>query len=235
MSLGHCVWRDLRTPDVEAAQAFYTQLFGWQISTVPRGEATVVVLTYQDTPICGLIPFSAERRSPYWLPYFSVDDPDLIRDRVADAGGNTWVDPMDVDGFGSIAVFGDASGADFAVVKGRTAQSSPFCWIHLETLDPDSAAGFYEHVFDWEVADDKTLQRFLIDQVPVASMSTGESDSAWAVFVRTPDCEKTMRRAKALGATIRLEPTVIPQTGTLAVLVDPTGAEFVLWTDLART
>src|SRR5207302_11081138 len=52
----------------------------------------------------------------------------------------------------------------------------------------------------------------------------------WVAYIGTPDADATYADALARGATTRTPPTDIPTVGRYAVLADPQGATFALFT-----
>jgi predicted enzyme related to lactoylglutathione lyase len=108
----------LNTTDPEAAQRFYTELFGWrfeQVSETPpywgvyRGEHTNA----------GMMPLPPGAPAPsHWLAYFGIDDIDAAADQIGSTGGTVMVPPQEVPG-GRILVAQDPQGAVFALVAGR--------------------------------------------------------------------------------------------------------------------
>lgn len=53
---------------------------------------------------------------PHWMPYVLVDDCDATMAKVASAGGQTIVPPMDIPEVGRMAMFSDPAGAALAIV-----------------------------------------------------------------------------------------------------------------------
>jgi predicted enzyme related to lactoylglutathione lyase len=52
----------------------------------------------------------------------------------------------------------------------------------------------------------------------------------WLTYLATGDVDATVEKAGSLGATVYLEHLDVPGVGTIAVLGDPTGAGFGLFT-----
>jgi hypothetical protein len=61
---------------------------------------------------------------PHWLPYFQVDDTDIIVARAKELGGNVVVPAMDIPNVGRMATLADPQGAAFAVVQLTGAQGT---------------------------------------------------------------------------------------------------------------
>ncbi|HSY07206.1 MAG TPA: VOC family protein [Steroidobacteraceae bacterium] len=120
------------------------------------------------------------------------------------------------------------SNADF---RGR------FVWHELLTTDTRAAAAFYPKVTAWKTqAWDKDPSYTLwvgskgpfggVRTLPDAARASGP---AWLAYVGTPDVDATVQSAQGLGARVLMGATDIPETGRFAVLADPQGAAFALY------
>ncbi len=108
-----------------------------------------------------------------------------------------------------------------------------FVWHELVTPDPAAAHRYYNGVFHWKTAH--------WEQNPGYTMfATGgeriggtvvldEGAPRWLHYIGTPDLEATIEQAKDLGATLVEGPTVIADDSRYAVLNDPQGATFALY------
>ena len=61
--------------------------------------------------------------------------------------------------------------------------------------------------------------------MPMPAEVPAEVPAYWLTYFATADCDDTVGRASAAGATVLVPPTDIPP-GRFAVLVDPAGATF---------
>jgi predicted enzyme related to lactoylglutathione lyase len=116
---GALVWNELRTPDLDGSEAFYTELFGWTISRsegTPLG--TYLGIKNGDSNNGGIAQASPPGTPPHWLVYFGVEDVDAALARVAQLGGSTLLGATDI-GIAKIAVVRDPQGAAFAIYAGR--------------------------------------------------------------------------------------------------------------------
>ena len=118
---GALCWTELTTTDTKAAEAFYTQLFGW----TPKHNAPGAPMEYTEfsvagTPSIGMMPKPADMPAhipSYWMPYFQVDDADASAAKAKALGGNVMVPPTDIPKTGRFAIVNDPQGAMFAVFK----------------------------------------------------------------------------------------------------------------------
>src|SRR3954447_11924034 len=69
-------WVDLTTNDAEAARAFYSALFGWELEDTPvPGGGTFTLCKVGGEPVAG-IPGSTEIAPPRWNNYVTVASAD---------------------------------------------------------------------------------------------------------------------------------------------------------------
>ena len=113
-------WNELATTDLEAAEAFYTGLFGWTTEVSNMGNAPYVVFTNGDRPNGGMYNMSGavpEGVPPQWLPYFAVADTAGVVARCSELDGVLISGPMDVPGVGRMAILADPQGGSFCVLE----------------------------------------------------------------------------------------------------------------------
>lgn len=118
---GHPGWHELAAADWAEAFAFYGDLFGWQkAEAIPMGQMGVYQLFSAGGPaIGGMFNKPPMLPVPFWLFYFTVPDIDAASARVAQAGGQVLMGPMQVPGGGWIVQARDPQGALFALVGQR--------------------------------------------------------------------------------------------------------------------
>lgn len=109
----------LNTSDPDAAQAFYSDLFGWRIEQVPGTETPYWGIYLGERLNGGMMPLPPGSPAPsHWLVYFGIEDLDAAAGQIGSAGGTVMVPPRDVPG-GRILVAQDPQGAVFALIAGR--------------------------------------------------------------------------------------------------------------------
>ena len=102
----------LHTTDIGRAQAFYGEMFDWELESVPdapfslwlRSGRLVAVVTATDGVV---VP-------PHWSVNFAVRDADAIAQHAVTLGGGILMAPTDTPGFRS-AVIRDPQGGIIAV------------------------------------------------------------------------------------------------------------------------
>ncbi len=121
-------WHELLTDDWQAAEKFYSELFGWtkqsEFDMGPMG--TYYMFGHGRFTYGGMMNKSADMPGPsHWLHYVQVpDSADAAADRATKAGGQVINGPMEVPGGDRIAAIVDPQGAAFAV-HSKAAVTSP--------------------------------------------------------------------------------------------------------------
>lgn len=114
-----------------------------------------------------------------------------------------------------------------------------FVWHELMTTDPQAAGAFYSKVLPWKTqpsgmpdytlwVSGKTQAGGLMAQPESARQ--GGAPPSWLIYIGTPDVDGTAAAAERLGGKVLKAPADIPNVGRFAVLADPQGAAFALFT-----
>jgi uncharacterized protein len=156
-------WVDATEPDPDAAVVFYSGLFGWAVENVmpPDSERPYHVGRIRGGDVAAIgVPAEGAPAVAAWNTYVWVDDADEIAAKVRAVGGRVLVEPLDLPGFGRMAVFADPAGAAFRVWQPREHRGATVVNEHgsvnfndLHTGDLDGAQAFYGAVFGWELLD----------------------------------------------------------------------------------
>jgi uncharacterized protein len=120
---GALCWTELTTSDTKAAEAFYTQLFGWTSKhSAPGAPMEYTEFSVGGTPSIGMMakpPDMPAHIPSYWMPYFQVTDVDGKASKIKELGGTVMVGPQDIPDAGRFAIGTDPQGAMFAVFQMR--------------------------------------------------------------------------------------------------------------------
>lgn len=111
-------WNELATRDVEAARDYYGRLFGWQFREHAESPSKYYIIECAGRDNGGLMEMTEEwgEVPPHWTVYFSVSSVDETIEKLKELGGNSMMDPFDVE-VGRIGVVGDAQGAMFNLIQ----------------------------------------------------------------------------------------------------------------------
>jgi uncharacterized protein len=116
---GALTMNQLNTSDTQAAQAFYSALFGWTFEQVASGEQTFWSIQNGDRLNGGMMPTPQGWDIPsHWLAYFTTSDLDASVALIHELGGGVTVGPLPIPA-GRFAVATDPQGAGFALFEGQ--------------------------------------------------------------------------------------------------------------------
>lgn len=239
-------WAELATTDVPAAGAFYGALLGWRAETDPRPEAGgYTMMQLGDDPVAAASPRYQEGQPVGWMMSVAVADADATAQAAKDAGGTVLTEPMDIFDQGRFSVLADPTGAVFSVWQAREFygatrlnETGALCWVELRTPEPAAAQAFYTTVFGWSVnAGDGYTQWGVAGQDFGGMMEMGADFPAgipphWALYFGVDDVDATVAQATDLGGAVHVPGTDIPGTGRFALLTDPQGGAFAVFTPL---
>jgi hypothetical protein len=120
-----------------------------------------------------------------------------------------------------------------------------FVWYELMTTDQPAAEEFYRNVVGWEMADaGQPGMRYTILSagqrgvgglmaLPAEACEAG-AKPGWTGYVGVADTDAAAKRIAASGGAIHRGPDDIPNVGRFALVADPGGAVFMLFTPLPR-
>jgi predicted enzyme related to lactoylglutathione lyase len=153
-------WVDTSQPDPEAAVAFYSGLFGWDLEDVmppgSPGKYFMARLRGGDVAAIGSQPEGGPPTA-VWNTYIWVESADDAASKVLDAGGRVVMDPFDVMDAGRMAVLSDPEGAAFCLWQAKehtgariVNEPGSLNFNSLNTRDVEGAKSFYGSMFGWE-------------------------------------------------------------------------------------
>jgi predicted enzyme related to lactoylglutathione lyase len=228
---GAPAWIDLGTTDVAAAQAFYGQLFGWEVMDMGPDSGGYGMLRKGGQDVGGIGPATDPSRGTSWSVYFASPDAGDSESRVAANGGTVVVPAGDVFDSGRMAVFQDRAGAFFSVWQplkhaGMELTRAPgsLSWVELYSTDLPGVKSFYASVLGVGTRDvmDGAYTVFEVDGDSVGgAMASPDEFSRWSVYFEVADCDEAADRAIELGARELLRQD--SPAGRVAVLGDPQG------------
>jgi len=236
-------WTDLGTPDVDAATAFYKEVFGWEFQSAGPEAGGYGMFTVDGRTVAAVGPLTEAGADSAWTLYFHTDDADATAKAVEQAGGTVRFAPLDVFTKGAMAGFTDPDGHQFAVwqpgeTKGLDTvnDTNTLCWTELHTADAQRAKSFYGSVFAWEFVD-MAMEGMTYSVIKPAggddSSGQGgvmgipdEAAGSWRPYFEVADCDAAAAAAAAHGGTVVAAPGTLEGVGRMALLADPFGAHF---------
>jgi predicted enzyme related to lactoylglutathione lyase len=116
-----------------------------------------------------------------------------------------------------------------------------FCWADLGTTDVAAAKKFYRSIFGWSARDIPMGEGSVYSMLEIKGkeicalypMDSGQKKAKvppfWLPYIAVANVDRTVKKAKAAGAILCLDPHDVPGAGRMAILQDPTGARFAIW------
>jgi len=118
-----------------------------------------------------------------------------------------------------------------------------FCWVELLTDDVNAARDFYGKVIGWTEAPapgDRGYRIFSANQIPVAGLMRLPEEAreqgarpSWMGYISCADVDAESAAVVAAGGRLWRAAESIAGVGRFAVVSDPFGAAYCLWTDLS--
>lgn len=109
-------------------------------------------------------------------------------------------------------------------------------WLDLGAPDVDAAAAYYAAVFGWTFQSSGPegggygfFQRDGATVAAVGPLTEEGAASAWTAYFHTADADATCKAVEQAGGRVRVAPMDVFTAGRLAMLTDPTGADFAVW------
>lgn len=242
---GDVIWRELVTPNPEAAAKFYTSLFGWNVTVAVEGKSPYWLITQNGTPIGGIVqmPSSVRNATGEWICSVSVPDVESLVSAATANGASTIYKPTDVAGRGVTAIIRDPQGAPLAFLRTSTgdpvkADVAENGWLWQELWSTNVAASeiFYTNVFGAQInrkKDDNRDYSLITNKegrnmAGIVKSPVEGVRSHWMNYVKVSDPAAMVKKAESLGARVLLAPSSNVRNGTLGIILDPTGAAIAL-------
>jgi hypothetical protein len=247
---GRFCWVELATTDQAAAKTFYGSLFGWEPRDQPMGPGEVYTLLEKegrDAAAAYTLRPDQKGVPPHWQVYVAVGSADTAAARAKELGATVLAPPFDVMDSGRMAVLQDPTGAVFAVWEARrhrglavVDEPGAFCWAELLTRDTSKAAAFYQALFGWGAGGEARYIEWKHGDRSIGGLMEIQKDWGgvpphWLVYFQVESVDRSVEKAKTLGATLTMGPQDIPDVGRFAMLHDPQSAAFYVFQPAARS
>jgi predicted enzyme related to lactoylglutathione lyase len=109
--------------------------------------------------------------------------------------------------------------------------SAPVVYWQMVTKNPDATAAFYRDAFGWTITTGNAMGYREVD-TGEGGLKGGvwpappEAPNLVQLFLGVPDVARAVADATALGATVIVPPTTLPDGDVMAILLDPAGLTF---------
>lgn len=242
---GQPIWIDYVCQDFEAAQKFYSELFGWEFTDTGEDFGHYHMITMDGGNVGGAMRAMNMDGTPSpemptaWSTYLHTADIAATHQAALVAGASNVVEPMSVGPLGQMAVVVDPTGA--AIGMWQPAEFTGFdtpltpgtpVWFELMTRDFPAATEFYGSVFAFDIT--------LMESFPYATHGADENavagicdasewaqSSFWRTYFNVEDTEASATKVSELGGKVLAGPEDSPY-GRIATVTDPEGATFQL-------
>lgn len=244
-------WYELMTTDVDAAEAFYTNVVGWtaQPFQTSGDMPRYTIMNAGDRGIGGLMTLPEDARKmgmqPAWLGYIHTTDVDSSTKALKDAGGTVHRPPQDIPGVGRFSVVADPQGAIFMFLQPNAPDQPPapagtpghVGWHELYTTDWQKAVDFYTSQFGWEqdhpvdMGEMGTYQVFSVDGQQAGGMMNKPSQIPtpfWQFYFTVAAIDDAAKRVADAGGKVLMGPMEVPGGSWIVQCQDPQGAHFAL-------
>lgn len=235
-------WVDIGTHDVDRAAAFYSALFGWEVTEPGPVEETggYRMATLGGKMVAGLGP-AQDPGPPRWTTYVTVDDADKTVAAAKESGGQVFLEPMDVMTAGRMAVLADPEGAVFSVWQagehiGSEVVNVPgtLCWNELNTRQLEQAKEFYSGLFGWDYEGSEQYVSIELNDrhvggiLPLTAEMGGDIPPHWAAYFAVENHDSALAKVKELGGSSMMEGIAIEGVGTSSLVADDKGTVFYI-------
>jgi len=250
-------WPELATTDQKAGVAFYRALFGWELNEQPMGPTEVYsMFQMRGRPVAAAYTMRPEEKQmgapPHWNSYVTVANVDESTKKAQSLGARVFAEPFDVMDAGRMAVLQDPTGAVFQVWQpnrsiGAMILNEPgaLCWTELTTSDLRAAETFYTQLFGWTAkrSDPASGMEYTemsvngqpgVGMMPKPPQMPAHIPSYWMPYFWVEQVDASAAKAKELGGKLMVPPQDIPKVGRFAIVSDPQGAVFAIFTPAAR-
>jgi len=233
---GTFCWMEHDSRNRDAAEAFYRDVLGWEITRQDMGGGyEYAMATVSGLVVGGLwalgdeVPADAPSR---WTLHIAVDDADASAARAIDLGATVLMDVHEVMGMGRLVLLQDPAGAtiglwqalSFAGLQLEMAPGS-LTWADIAAPDLDAARDFYTALLGWEAEELDGEGRYVVfnrEGAPIAGATQHPALAGWTPYIAVLDTDATVAAATAAGATVMWGPADTPY-GRIAALTDPAG------------
>lgn len=239
---GKIVWHDLASPDPELSSRFYKSVFNWDAIAFGEGDNKVWVFRKDDKPVALMAYYKSENSSGEWIGAISVPDVEEASMTAKSKGAKILKKATNVDNRGVISFIQDPQGAHISFIRltngdpeNKPAEIDTFLGQELWSNEPNNSADFYSSVLGYTTSQTKDgnidYTIFKYGDENCAGMLQNPAPtvrSHWVPYIRVADVNITVEKAKDAGAQVLISPSPEIRNGSVALLLDPTGAPFAV-------
>lgn len=240
--LGTPCWYELTTPDLEAAQAFYTAVIGWTFSGAGMPDFDYRLASAGGDMVAGLMLPPKAGMPPFWTVYVAVDDGEATLAALRAGGGMVHKDLAEIPGTGRFAIVADPQGAVFGILEPLPGgaggafdqkKSGHGNWHELMSSDPKAAMAFYGRVFGWtpsqsmDMGEMGSYDLFAHRGADIGGMMRlmpGMTGSFWLPYFGAEGIDRAVAQVTGSGGRVMNGPMEVPGGAWIIQAQDPQGA-----------
>lgn len=112
------------------------------------------------------------------------------------------------------------------------------CWRELRTKNLPAALEFYSKLFGWTPEQSKVTEmdykEIIVNGAAIGGMMAmdgpewGDAPSHWANYIAVDSAHETAAKITANGGSVQVPPFDAPGVGRMAMVADPSGADFAI-------
>jgi len=241
---GQVVWRELATPDPEVSLEFYKKVFGWTFVKTDGNERNYWLIKNNGKSIGGM--FELKDKNPEaggeWVCSISVPSLTDALTNVKSNGGKVVVGPLDLEGRGNLALINDPQKAQMILLHSASGDpiqdrsiDNQWLWSELWSNEVKQSQNFYGKLLNATIEkrkdDDREYTVLENNGEKILGIIENPAEnvrSHWLQYIRVSDVNSIFEKAKTAGAKVLIAPSPEIRMGTVAVLLDPTGAPFAI-------
>lgn len=243
---GKIIWHDLFTDNVDEAQRFYGDVFGWHFQTFGTGKDSYTLISHQGKRIGGIVRLTeaqAAQNENQWISYISVSNVAQVASYVNNNAGEVLLSPRRFEHQGDLAIFSDPEGAAFGVLMSASgdpadakSEVGEWAWADLLAKNPQQQILFYQGIANYDAQEDTRdpqandyflyldkLARAGVVSIPASEAATSVQPN-WLPYLRVANVNKTVTKVTQLGGSVIFKPNTQVFNSKLAIIADPGGA-----------
>lgn len=217
-----------------ASVAFYSKVFGWQMSKM---SAELTAFVAPDGP-SGALRSKVPDGFPGMVPYIAVPDVDVALDKVVAGGGAVEKAAWTVPGVGKLARFKDPGGTIYGLTDAMMAGAMPripmpvgsnpkppagaICHLEMYAADGPASAAFFRDLFGWGTL--PTMPQYIAFDpgAGVCGIFQSHTPAMPAVaYICTTDVAAKLAEIEAAGGKRTGEPMRMPGVACFGYFEDP--------------
>jgi len=240
---GKIIWANIFTANVEKTINFYTEMFGWTVEKFESEGNDYLFFINNGKPVAGIVQQlsdSKKSNNAVWINHISTADINETTNKASSKGAKIIFPPKPFGTRGIDAIISDPQGALLGLLESGSgdpidtpAVLGAWVWAQLFSSDLEKTAEFYTSVFGYEVEqanhlENKDTYLFISNSKARAGIAPLPKDvsqrNRWVGFVSVDNINRSLVKAKKMGAKMIFSPNKTVLNGRIAIISDTSGA-----------